>query len=146
MRQSILKENTIVKTTIDKTKWQIWKRSFTHYQLDGTWHHCNTAWLLIVHLLFSLMFETHFGHWYSLVSVISHRLFLHVLIELRPTSLVLEAGLCQVNWENTGDSNHACNPSIDQLGWQAVQRQVAKHNYLNAFVEQVGAAADTDLK
>lgn len=62
----------------------------------------------------------------SQVSVISYHLFLHVLVELLPTSLVLEAGLCQVNWEHTGDANHACNPSVDQLGWQAVQRQSYK--------------------
>lgn len=57
------------------------------------------------------------------VSAISRHFVVHVLVELLPTSLVLEAGLCQVNWEHTGDSYHACNPSIDQLGWQAVEQQ-----------------------
>lgn len=41
-----------------------------------------------------------------------------------PAALVLQAGLGQVDWKHTGDSNHACNPSIDQFGWEAVQRQV----------------------
>lgn len=49
---------------------------------------------------------------------------LHVLVELLPAALVLQAGLGQVNWEHTGDSHHACNPSIYQFGWEAFQGQV----------------------
>lgn len=46
--------------------------------------------------------------------------FLHVLVELLPAALVLQTGLGQVDREHTGDSYHACNPSIDQFGWEAV--------------------------
>lgn len=47
--------------------------------------------------------------------------FLHVLVELLPAALVLQPGLGQVDWEYTGDSYHACNPSIDQFGWETVK-------------------------
>lgn len=54
------KKHWCQKKAVYKIKWQTWKK------LDGIWHHCNTAWLFIVHLLFSLMVETHFGHLHSL--------------------------------------------------------------------------------
>lgn len=54
--------------------------------------------------------------------------FLHVLVELLPAALVLQTGLGQVDREHTGDSYHACNPSIDQFGWEAVKGQVKTHN------------------
>lgn len=47
--------------------------------------------------------------------------FLHVLVELLPAALVLQAGLGQVDGEHTSDSYHACNPSIDQFGWETVK-------------------------
>lgn len=49
---------------------------------------------------------------------------LHVLVDLLPVALVLQAGLGQVDRKHTGDSYHACNPSIDQFGWEAVEGQV----------------------
>ena len=42
---------------------------------------------------------------------------LHVFVDLLATALVLQARLGQVNREHTGDPHHACNASIDQLGW-----------------------------
>lgn len=45
---------------------------------------------------------------------------LHVLVELLPAALILQTSLGQVNWEHTGHSYHACNPSINQFGWEAV--------------------------
>lgn len=59
---------------------------------------------------------------------------LHVLVDLLPTALVLQARLGQVDWEHTGDSYHACNPSIDQLGWQTVQRQVATDKHITIIL------------
>lgn len=50
--------------------------------------------------------------------------FLHVLVELLPAALVLQAGLGQVNWKHAGDSYHTCDPSIDQFGWKAIMGQV----------------------
>ena len=46
---------------------------------------------------------------------------LHVSVELLPAALVLQAGLGQVNRKHTGDPYHACDPSVDQFGWKAVQ-------------------------
>lgn len=39
--------------------------------------------------------------------------FLHVLVHDLPATLVLQAGLGQVDWEHAGDPHHACDPSID---------------------------------
>lgn len=50
--------------------------------------------------------------------------FSHVLVHDLPATLVLQAGLGQVNGEHTGDSYHACDPSIDQFGWEAVGKQI----------------------
>lgn len=52
--------------------------------------------------------------------------FLHVLVELLPAALVLQAGLGQVDGEHTGDSHHTSSPSIDQFGWQAIEVQPKK--------------------
>lgn len=49
--------------------------------------------------------------------------FSHVLVHDLPATLVLQAGLGQVNGEHAGDSYHACDPSIDQFGWEAVGKQ-----------------------
>lgn len=48
--------------------------------------------------------------------------FSHVLVHDLPATLVLQAGLGQVNGEHAGDPHHACDPSVDQLGWEAVGR------------------------
>lgn len=52
---------------------------------------------------------------------LSRRLFVHVPVELLPTSLVLQACLRQVDWEHAGDPDHAGHASVDQLGWKAVE-------------------------
>lgn len=49
---------------------------------------------------------------------------LHILVELLPVALVLQAGLGQVDRKHASDSYHACNPPIDQFGWEAVEGQV----------------------
>lgn len=54
-----------------------------------------------------------------------------------PAALVLQASLGQVDWKHTGDSNHACNPSVDQLGWEAVQRQVKTDTRISKQVVSV---------
>lgn len=50
-------------------------------------------------------------------------MFSHVLVHDLPATLVLQASLGQINGEHAGDPHHACNPPIDQLGWEAVGRQ-----------------------
>lgn len=37
-------------------------------------------------------------------------------------------------------------PPLISLAGRLFRDRVTKHNYINAFVEQVGAAADTELK
>lgn len=51
-------------------------------------------------------------------------MFSHVLIYDLPATLVLQASLSEVYWEHAGDPDHACDPSIDQLGWEAVGRHI----------------------
>lgn len=56
--------------------------------------------------------------------------FSRVLVHNLPATLVLQAGLGQVDGEHAGDPHHACDPSVDQLGRETVGRQILYHQKL----------------
>lgn len=62
------------------------------------------------------------GEWHRvshvMTSVVINK-YSHALVDLLPTSLVLQSGLCQVNGEDTSDPNNAGNTAINELGWEA---------------------------
>lgn len=45
--------------------------------------------------------------------------YLHALVDLLSTSLVLQPCLCEVNGKDTRNPNNASNTTINEFGWEA---------------------------